>query len=60
MKSKQNIILGTVVLLVLMAFAGSARAATINVPGDCSTIPAAITAASDGDTIIVAAGTYTE
>ncbi len=33
-------------------------AATINVPGDYSTIQAAINAASPGDTIEVAAGTY--
>ena len=32
----------------------------IHVPGDYPTIQAAITAASNGDTIIVAAGLYTE
>jgi len=32
----------------------------INVPGDHATIQAAINAATDGETIIVAAGTYTE
>ena len=33
-------------------------AATINVPGDYATIQAAVDAASSGDTIVVAAGTY--
>ena len=62
MKMKKNIILGTVVLMVLMAFAGSANAATITVGNsgeDYTTIQAALDAASDGDTIEVAAGTYT-
>ena len=36
------------------------HAATINVPADFPTIQAAITAAIPGDTIQVAAGTYTE
>ncbi len=36
------------------------EAATINVPADQATIQAAVNAASTGDTIVVAAGTYSE
>src|SRR5438309_7516139 len=38
----------------------TARAATINVPAGQPTIQAAINAASNGDTILVAPGTYRE
>ncbi len=44
---------------VLLASAGAASAATINVPADQPNIQAAITASSDGDTILIADGTYT-
>lgn len=37
-----------------------AQSSTINVPGDYPTIQQAINAASDGDTIVVAAGLYSE
>lgn len=60
----QTIILGTVVLLVLIAFAGSAQATIITVDdsggADYLTIKEALDAAVDGDTISVAAGTYTD
>jgi parallel beta-helix repeat protein len=44
----------------ILVLAGSVSAATLNVPGTYSTIQAAVNAAFPGDTINVAAGTYTE
>jgi hypothetical protein len=49
-----------VAVSILVAFSATASATDINVPGDQPTIQAAVTAASSGDTIIVAAGTYYE
>ena len=47
--------------LVLFSFGAiSARASTIHVPGDQPTIQAGIDAASNGDTVLVAPGTYYE
>jgi parallel beta-helix repeat protein len=46
-------------IVATLALAGTSLAATINVPGDYTTIQAAVVAASDGDEIIVAPGTYT-
>jgi len=45
---------------IALLLAAGAQAATWNVPGDYATIQQAINAASAGDTILVAAGTYHE
>jgi hypothetical protein len=42
----------------MLAVAGTSLAATINVPADYATIQAAVNAASNGDEVIVAPGTY--
>ena len=49
-----------VTFFAIILFATTAFAATINVPADQPTIQAAIAAAASGDTIQVAAGTYSE
>src|SRR5207249_688569 len=46
--------------LILGLMPHTARAATINVPASQPTIQAAINAASNGDTVLVAPGTYRE
>src|SRR5439155_21789492 len=47
-------------LIILGLTPHAARAATINVPAGQPTIQAAINAASNGDTVLVAPGTYRE
>ena len=49
----------TILLFALLVPAVGSLAATIHVPGDHPTIQAGINAASDGDTVLIAAGTYT-
>ena len=48
------------VILVIFLILPSLSATTINVPDDYSTIQAGIDASSDGDTVLVAQGTYVE
>jgi hypothetical protein len=47
-------------LIILSVANGAASGATWNVPGDFATIQAAVNAATNGDKIVVAAGTYAE
>src|SRR5580698_5705652 len=46
--------------LVLLCLVPSAKAATINVPSDQASIQGGINAANNGDTVLVAPGTYYE
>ena len=59
MKKFQLFKLGLLITVLLGASTVFSQT-TINVPGDYATIQAAITAASDGDIIQIAPGTYTE
>ena len=47
-------------VVILFCWGSLAPATTIHVPGDYSTIQAGINAASNGDTVLVADGTYYE
>jgi hypothetical protein len=65
MNTKNNFGIPTIIAVavavsILVAFSATASAAVINVPADKPTIQAAVTDATAGDTINVAAGTYYE
>ncbi len=63
MKKRVSILLAVALVLSVgpvMATPVTAQNSIIDVPGDYPTIQAAIAAASDGDTIVVAAGLYKE
>ena len=60
MKAKRNLITITWFLAICLALGTTAMAASLNVPGDYSTIGAAVAAAADGDIIRVGPGSYTE
>lgn len=47
-------------LLLILALAVSASAATLNVPASYTTVQAAVNAATAGDTVLVASGAYVE
>ncbi len=49
----------TLVIAIIIAAAIPAHASVINVPDDYRTIQAAVDWAADGDTVLVADGTYT-
>lgn len=51
---------GLLACAALLVIAGAVAATTIHVPGEEPTIQAGITAASDGDTVLVACDTYYE
>lgn len=51
---------GTLTALIICVLSTAASAATLNVPDSYSTIQAAISAATTGDEVVVAAGTYHE
>ena len=59
-RSGRFAVLSTIALATLALAAAPLRAGTLHVPGDSSTIQGAIVLAANGDTILVAPGTYVE
>jgi serine protease len=60
MRLPKNCALISIMLFGFLGLASTAKPATIHVPGDQPTIQAGINAASNGDTVLVAPGTYVE
>ena len=60
MKKYKNFININLAIILLLLPVSLAFGATINVPGDYTTIQAAVNAAVNGDVIVVAPGTYNE
>lgn len=60
MSSRNLVVCLALVLVFVFAYVPAmAKADTIEVPSECSTIQSAINAATSGDTVVVADGTYT-